>query len=476
MRAFRALLSLLLVAGCGSRSEAPAPAAEPVAAAEDVGPSPQPGADLDGPIPLPTRTARRAGPGNATPLELGTDRIAEPVAVPQPPRGGAVTFAFADGKRGWVARTPEGLQLPAAAYGDGRVYISGGFDSVSFYALNAETGSFEWATTNLEDNGPTAAVYDDGRVIFNTESCTLFALDAATGKRLWLKYLGDPTLAQIAVADGLVFSAHPSDDGPRLSAYRVKSGARVWSRRVSAELLAAPIVHGDSVYASTLTGMTYRFESARGKRVWAKRLRATTAPWLVGDELFVSRRHGREEQQVVVSAATGDVVREHHAVDGAHLRDLPVNLDSWPKVWQFEGSRPVVAGGVRYVAMGGELHASDARTGESLWVRRVSDGKATRALGSVALAGPQVVVSSRDGKVFGLDVDTGYTLWAYDLGKEVLAEPIVARGWVYATTRDGYVVALEVGDRTLDGWHMFGGNAHHNGPVAPAPDPKTASL
>lgn len=471
---FPSLLSLGVA--CGSRSEAPTPVptAEPPPVAEGV--RPQPGADLDGPIPLPTRTERRPGAGSATPLDLGADRIAEPVTVPRPPRGGAVTFSFADGRRGWVARTPEGLQLPSVAYGDGRVYVSGGFDSVSFYAVNAETGAFEWATTNLEDNGPTAAVFDDGRVIFNTESCTLFALDAVTGKRLWFKYLGDPTLAQIAVADGLVFSAHPSDDGPRLSAYKVTNGARVWSRRVSAELLAAPVVHGDSVYASTLTGMSYRFERARGKRVWARRLRATTAPWIVGDDLFVSRRHGGKEQQIVVSAATGQIVREHHATDGKHLRDVPLNLDSWPKVWQFEGSRPVVVGGVRYVAMGGELHASDARTGEALWVRRVSDGQGKRALGSVALAGPQVVVSSRDGKLFGLDIDTGYTLWAYDLGKEVLAEPIVARGWVYAATSDGYVVALEVGDPTLDGWHMFGGNAHHNGPVTPQVAAKTAAL
>ena len=31
------------------------------------------------------------------------------------------------------------------------------------------------------------------------------------------------------------------------------------------------------------------------------------------------------------------------------------------------------------------------------------------------------------------------------------------------------VVCLQVGDRTLDGWHMFGGNPRHDGPVAPPP-------
>ena len=134
-------------------------------------------------------------------------------------------------------------------------------------------------------------------------------------------------------------------------------------------------------------------------------------------------------------------------------------------MWAFEGSRPIVSRGVRYVAMGGRVHATDARTGAELWVRRYAAKKTTRSMGSVALAGSQLVVSSRSGKIFGLDIDTGYTLWSYDLGRQVVAQPIIAKGWVYATTRDGYVIALKVGDSTLDGWHMFGGNAKHNGPV-----------
>ena len=348
-----------------------------------------------------------------------------------------------------------------------RSNISGGFSSINFYAMDAETGRFEWATTNLEDNGPTAAIYDDGKVIFNTESCTLFVLDAKTGKRLWFKWLGDPTLAQTAVADGLIFAAHPvQGEGTRLSAFKIKNGVRVWSRSVSGELLAAPVVHGDSVYASTIHGRVYRFERRRGKRLWSRQLRATTAPWLVGDELFISQRKEGKERQVVVSAAEGKIVREHHAIDGKYLRDVPRNLDNWQKVWEFEGSRPVVSNGVRYVAMGGEIHATDAKTGDPLWVRRYAPGAGKRSVGTVALAGPQIVVSTRSGQIFGLDIDTGYTLWAYDIDRKIVAQPIVARGWVYVTSKDGYVVALNVGDTTLDGWHMFGGNSHHNGAVS----------
>ena len=101
----------------------------------------------------------------------------------------------------------------------------------------------------------------------------------------------------------------------------------------------------------------------------------------------------------------------------------------------------------------------------SLWQRRYAGKEEQRSLGSVALAGSAIVVATRDGKLFGLDVDTGYTLWSYSIGHRVRAEPVIAKGWVYATTEDGYVVALDVADATLDGWHMFGGNAQHEGLV-----------
>ncbi|HJZ84614.1 MAG TPA: PQQ-binding-like beta-propeller repeat protein [Polyangia bacterium] len=459
----KALLSIVVL-GLASACQPARSAPHRLAAAAPVT-RPAPGADLDGPPPLPRKPERHARGRTAQPLDLGADRPAVPIAVPVPPRGGAAGFSFGDDRRGWVVRIPESQQLPAVAYGDGRVYVSGGFESVSFYALDAGDGHIVWSQHGLEDNGPTAPVYDNGDVIFNTESCTLFVVDAKTGKKLWFKYLGDPTLAQPAVADGLVFAAHPGQTGPEFSAYKLRSGTEVWTRTVGGELLAAPIIDGDSVYVSTIQGRTFRFLRASGKQMWSQALGATTAPWIVGAELYLSRRAGDREEQVVVSAATGAVLRRHGATPAKYIADVPSSLGNWKQVWAFEGSRPAVVGGVRYVAMGGEVEASDPRTGERLWVRRAAHAGNSRALGTVAVAGSQIVIATRSGQIFGLDVDTGYTLWAYDLGHAIAAEPIVARGWVYASTTDGQVIALNVADSSLDGWHMFGGNPRHNGPV-----------
>lgn len=471
------LAALVLSGGCGTQTASDDPPAPPASTSPPTAeaPRPGPGADLDGPIPLPDPSSV-APRGTAAAIDMMTDRAIAKVTVPSPPAGAAVEFTFADDRRAWVTQIPDSVQLPSVAFAHDQIYISGGFESVSFYSLDAKTGKVNWATTNLEDNGPTAAVVEDDDVLFNTESCTLFSLDAKTGKRNWLRYLGDPTLAQIAVSEGLVYASHPGLSGygeQYLSAYRVKTGVPVWTREVGTELLATPVVAGDAVYVSTVEGYTFRFDRKSGKQRWKRALHATTAPWIAGDELFVGRRVRGKEQQIVVSIETGKVIREHAMSTGAYAHDVPSNIDNWKTVWAFEGSRPVVDRGIRYVAMGNEVHASDTGSGDLLWTRRYPGSADKRSLGSVALAGSAVVVSSRDGKVFGFDVDTGFTLWSYDLGRHVAAEPIIAKGWLYATTVDGLVIALEVADPSLDGWHMFGGNAQKNGPTLPrvAPPP-----
>jgi Ca-activated chloride channel family protein len=463
---------IILCAACASpRATSPSPA---VATTFSPQVRPAPGADLDGPIP--TGRVSTKVRNDAVTVSLGADRPAIAVDVPQPPRGGAIGFTFAEDHKGWVASIPDANQLPSVAYGDGRVYVSGGFESVSFYSLDAQDGHMVWASQGLEDNGPTAASFDQGRVIFNTESCTLFVMDAKSGQKLWFKFLGDPTLAQPAEHEGLVFAQHPGDQGPTFSAYQVGDGTEVWAHAIDGELLGAPVINGDSVYASTIQGTTYRFVMKSGHVAWAQDLGATSAPWVVDGELYLSARvKGGKERQIVVSAKDGSIVRTARDVSAPYLADVPDSMDNWKQVWAYEGSRPVIANGVRYEAMGGTVAASDAKDGRTLWTRSTDKPK-ERGLGSVAVAGPQVVVSTRAGVVYGLDIDTGYTVWSYDVGVPVVAEPIVAKGWVYVSTVDGRVVAMQVGDPTLDGWHMWGGDPEHDGPVASLDDrPKHAA-
>ena len=84
---------------------------------------------------------------------------------------------------GLSIKLPGKYPIPTPSYYQGKLYVSGGFGSKTFYCFDAKTGKNIWAV-NLDDDGPSSAVIEDGVVVFNTESCTIFALDAKTGEVL----------------------------------------------------------------------------------------------------------------------------------------------------------------------------------------------------------------------------------------------------------------------------------------------------
>src|SRR4030095_2017942 len=87
-------------------------------------------------------------------------------------------------EKGFTITLPSGAPIPTPTVYKGKLYISGGFHSKEYYCCDAHTGKGIWGV-DLDDDGPTSAVCEDDVVVFNTESCTIFALDANTGKHLW---------------------------------------------------------------------------------------------------------------------------------------------------------------------------------------------------------------------------------------------------------------------------------------------------
>src|SRR5213082_556380 len=115
-----------------------------------------------------------------------------------------VSFKTRGGKEAWVLRVPGNRPIATPAYADGLIFVGGGYGSHEFYALKADSGEVAWKI-NPTDDGPSAAVVDDGYCAFNTESCTVIVVEARTGKQMWQEWLGDPLMSQPAIADGKLY-------------------------------------------------------------------------------------------------------------------------------------------------------------------------------------------------------------------------------------------------------------------------------
>jgi outer membrane protein assembly factor BamB len=364
-------------------------------------------------------------------VELNSDKYASPPATFN---AGSVT-PVAPPK---PTKTATGFQVQFASHAsivtptvyDRRVIVSGGFQSNLLYAYNATTGDPVWGL-DLHDDGPSSPACDRGTCVVSTESCTIFAVDAATGKHLWSYYLGDPLTSAPTIAGDRVFASYPAGgtaDGnkPRppgvthaLAAFDLRSGKILWQMWLEGDVMSAPVAVGEFVYLTTFGGTVIKAEQATGKIRYAMKARATSAPvvqFAGGVEQMYYTRRGDEEADpsaptAPAKAASEMIIRADHnepktvyesnrkpaayvdprtqadstytkdseaqdkhngfsstpAAAASHYAFSNVGINSVSSMQGFQGSRIVNIGDRNVNTMGDEVLATDVATGKTLW-------------------------------------------------------------------------------------------------------------
>lgn len=389
------------------------------------------------PVTLALLAQRDASPAAIPSPGDSTDVLASVLAMhkamPAPPttfRPGHVTPRqienyLTPADDGFVITLPARSLTPSPTVYDGTLYVSGGFGSRQFYAFDAETGAVKWAL-DLDDDGPTSAVVKDDVVVFNTESCTIFAVEAATGKMLWSHYLGDPLMSTPSIAGGKVFTAYPAgghaaqpvqqapnqkndttgDVAPLhgthvLVALDLKTGAILWQKWIDGDVMSAPVVEQDELYVTTFPGTLYTFDTDTGDVLAAYASRATSAPVIVEGTIYMSRRADGEGvvrenlsammlDEVVVTRGyyaknapyfdgrvqdASDLKKDASSYDagngfgtgapasaGAVGAKANVGQSNVSSLQAFQGSRVLHRKGKNYATMGDELISTDPAT------------------------------------------------------------------------------------------------------------------
>lgn len=416
----------------------------------------------------------------------------------------------------WKILIPGGRPLATPAVVDGRVYAGGGFGSHEFYALDAATGARIW-TYKTADDGPTAAVVSNGKIVFNTESCELETI-TTDGKPLWKKWLGDPLMSMPAVADGTVYMAYPNSRGDHryyVAAFDLESGKEQWKHPIAGEIITAPVIEGKRVYVATVDGSLFSFDRRDGSQLWQEAKNATSAPAVWNEQCFFSRREQTmlgqgsksvAQQNEVVSvravapaAPVKDMDRTMQKADyldyekrkssraetasqsldatvgfagaskgSANMMVVSGNLGqaSVHGVWAYQGSKPFIDNGRLYSSMGDKVMSVDPKTEKVLWSRNLQEGNSAllnSELTPPAIVNGKVFVGTRSGDVFALSEATGEVLWKLNIGEPVEFQPAVAGGRIYVPTSRGSLLCLTTGDKRDDGWLMWGANGSHNG-------------
>ena len=446
------------------------------------------------------------------------------VSLPSPTRDlEAASFTTMDGKSGWVLRLSGGRPIATPAYADGMLFVGGGYGSHEFYSVDADTGKIVWKI-QTGDDGPTAAVVADGRVAFNTESCTLVIVDEKTGRVIWQEWLGDPLMSQPAIDKSVLYMAHPAATGRpakpaqfhprpatsggshRLLAADLSTGRHIWEQEISGDVITAPVISDGTVYFTTFGGVSYALNAADGSVVWVKTNAATSAPVIANGQLYETRKgqsgkytveglarvnakKGDARDKGLIAKSKAEYLKQGSgggvALSSQTLTELDssvgfssapasaklveangaVGVNSVVGAWAYQGSRAAVSKGQILNAQGNYINSVRASDGKQSWQTEVV---AERSVAGGQVFSPPAVgqdylyLTGAAGYLVSVKQSDGSLGFSYAMKAPMAFQPTLAKGNVYAGTADGRLICLKTGNKDADGWYAWGGNAQHN--------------
>jgi outer membrane protein assembly factor BamB len=394
--------------------------------------------------------------------------MADAVAVSIPAAGSdaPVNFKTSDGKGGWAVKVSnEALTTPA--YGAGKVFIGGGMSSSIFCAFKADTGQKDWQI-QTQDNGPTAPVHENGIVVYNTESCHIEAVAAATGTRLWSEAIGSTLYTQPAIADGLIFTAHPFMEDKQNQGRRfkmlcmdLKTGKHYWDADITGDVLAAPIVAKHRIYFTCSDGNAFCLREQTGGKEWQEKYMGAAAPLVANANVVLMVQDAKGNEGLKRFDAEGG-----DPVDAALLDPAPANSVQLQKdaqvAWDYQGPRPALANGCAITTHGNALAGIDLTTGKTLWRTIFHSTWANARFNPVAVGNGKIYATTAAGNVICINQSDGALVFNYATGRPLATEPILAEGNIYMTTTDGQLLCLKTNDKSADNWYAWGGSAAHN--------------
>ena len=269
------------------------------------------------------------------------------------------------------------------ALGDGRLYVSSGFGTLS--ALDPASGTEVW-TQRLGNTATGAPSYRDGLVYLVSGDTTGWAIEADTGRVRWQVDLpsdvsnvaGAPAPA---VSDKYVSFAFGT--GTVQTVFR-QGGLRVWSADILGrrngvtlagitDVTGDPVVAGDMLFAGNHSGRTVGFSLFDGERKWTARMGALGAIWAAGDSVFLV---SDLNQLVRLDAATGEQIWATDLPGYVPRRRPNKRRDS-----AYANLGPIMAGGRLIVASSdGQIRSFDPKDGTLLSSIEIPGGATTRPI------------------------------------------------------------------------------------------------
>jgi outer membrane protein assembly factor BamB len=266
----------------------------------------------------------------------------------------------------------------------------------------------------------------NGKVYIGDNDHSMHALDAATGRTLWV----GPQQAQFfntsaAVGHGLVFANAFAEP---VQAYDAETGEIAWTNSFEGQV--SPILQGRRLFVADFLGALSALDAETGTEIWSVEATGTI-------------QHNQQ------AALLDGRIFQMRTLGGLTAYDARTGAQLWSKPDDSSGGGPAAARGTVFFRGGTDTSddkwvvARDAATGDLIWQVPSAIGASSAA---PAVAYGMVFIEFLD--LFALDAETGAELWRVS-GVHSAKGPSVANGVVYVSNLDGEWDAFDARNGTL---------------------------
>jgi outer membrane protein assembly factor BamB len=342
-----------------------------------------------------------------------------------------------------------------------KLFVQAGYHSPKFYAIHPTTGQYFWGV-ELGESGASPAVYHNGVLLINTYSCTLYALDAATGQMLWSKWLAG-TIYSTPSADGnSVYAVYDNghenpfqtDESFVLASFDLKTGKVNWMTWIDDEVIASPIVIDNEIHLASQSGTYYVVNKESGNEIRRVRtFKALTSPTITNQSVYLVAEIGDREHLIVLDRKTFELKKKY--TEKMVGKKLKKGHDAYLQM-NYVGSRPIIYKNKWLIMLAdNELIAFDIDSEREKWRASLQ----THPNQSPLIMNDKVIVATQEGKVISFDLATGASKIEGLVDGEIDGQPIVHNGWMYLATA-GVLQVIKTSVQSK--WQQWNKNAQHN--------------
>ncbi|MEO8355115.1 MAG: PQQ-binding-like beta-propeller repeat protein [Chloroflexota bacterium] len=337
----------------------------------------------------------------------------------------------------WTTQTDGAINQTPLIVGDVVIVCPSGSPLL---ALDLETGSVKWTFAPPEGVWDRAFASDGVRVFVGVKNKSIAALDASNGKLLWQKDLEINMQVPPLVNDGIVY-APTAFVGPELEpdvygraklfALDAKTGKEIWVFDSDNYILQTPARNGSALYAGGNFYDPAPIDEGGHTRIYALNLADGSPRWTYeSEDGFPKRLYATP--QTVIFVGYQDFMNGIDTATG----ELRWRYDTGNWTPSFLGAGEAVY----FSSANTQVFALNADTGAELWMFNIPEGTFNYLLDAPVLLDGRLYFLTQQGDFFALDAGSGKLLW--QTSTEINAArtgPAIGNGWLVFGDIDGMV-------------------------------------